>query len=831
MVGLLFALTLLVSAGLLFIIEPMFGKMVLPLLGGAPAVWNTCMVFYQAVLLAGYAYAHWGHHAWGVRRQSMMHLGLLVLAWVVLPIGVMRWLLPPSETAPVYWLGMVLTVSVGLPFFVLSATSPMLQAWFAQGITQDPYWLYAASNVGSLGGLLAYPFFVETRWTLREQAWIWAGGYAVLTGLIVLCTLWAWRTVCQQRGVPESSHRQPDPLPEALTPSAPHPTPQTESEPRPLENPVHPHGETPAGGQTTESAPASASHQIEQGPKPDWMDRFWWVALGFAPSSLLLGVTTYMTTDLAAVPLLWVIPLALYLLSFVIVFARWRLVPHRWIVRVQALVVVVMAASYYLISVSSPAELVLVFLLHLGLFFLTALVCHGELAARRPAAQHLTEFYLWMALGGVLGGAFNALLAPHIFPEIYEYPLMIAVACLLRPPPPEGTRRSMTVAWDFGIPMLLVTLYGTLARELRNHNWLTEFFSQVVPAAWQPRIGPEALATAAFLGLASISTLCLMRRPVRFGMSVFGLLVVSLLYCGEKTRPIYGVRSFFGVLRVFEVPYNQGTEHEYIVHQLLHGTTNHGMQCLDPQYREEPWTYYHQTGPVGMIFDAMQWNHSGLPREVGVVGLGTGTLAAYGQVGRSITFFEIDPAVVAIAENPYLFTYLTDCRARGGRVEIVLGDARLQLAKQPAGRFDLLLVDAFSSDSIPLHLLTREAIKLYFERLQPEGLLAVHISNRHLDLRPVLGNLAEDAGVTALICEDTDETAEGKFQSTWVVLGHQSPVFKILQENPWWEPLPPDPSKRLWTDDYSNLLDVLDWSWEDLRKLPRLIGLGAREMF
>ncbi len=805
MASVLFALTLLVSAGLLFMVQPMFGKMVLPFLGGAPAVWNTCMVFYQAVLLAGYAYAHWGHRTLGLRRQSIVHLVLMLLAWLALPIGVVGWTLPPSETRPVLWLGLALSVSVGLPFFVLSGVSPMLQAWFAQRgrNTQNPYWLYAASNVGSLGGLLAYPFFVESRWTLHQQGWIWSGGYALLTALIFFCAVWAWRKERSAQSDSLAANEKID-LSQASN--------QKNS------SPVAPRGNPEVLGPG-----ADPPHRTP----PDWTDRFWWVALAFAPSSLLLGVTTYMTTDLAAVPLLWVIPLALYLGSFVIVFARWGLRPHRWAARVQALVVVIAAASYYLISVGTPVELILVFGLHLGLFFLTALVCHGELALQRPAAEHLTEFYLWMALGGVLGGAFNALAAPQLFPEVYEYPLMIAAACLLRPPPSEPTRRDMTWAWDFGVPMLLVVLYGTLAQQLRTHDWLREFFSEVLPVGWQQRIGPAALATATFLGLAAISTLCLSRRPVRFGLGVFGLLIVSMLYCGEKQRPIYTARSFFGVLRVYEVRYHQGTADEYPVHQLLHGTTNHGMQGFHPDYREEAWTYYHRTGPVGMIFEALESVQADLPKEVGVVGLGTGTMAAYGQPGRRITFFEIDSAVVAVAKNPRLFTYLADCQDRGGLVDIVLGDARLQLAKQPKGRFDLLLVDAFSSDSIPLHLLTREAVQLYMDRLQPEGLLAVHISNRHLDLQPVLGNLAQDAGLTALICDDNDETAEGKYRSTWVVLARQCPALKVLQENPWWNGLPPDPEKRLWTDDYSNILDVLNWSWEDLRRLPRMLGIEA----
>ncbi|MCS7303845.1 MAG: fused MFS/spermidine synthase [Thermoguttaceae bacterium] len=803
MASMLFALTLLVSAWLLFMVQPMFAKMVLPLLGGAPAVWNTCMVFYQAVLLAGYAYAHWGARTLGLRWQSLLHYVLMLIAWVVLPIGVVAWALPPWEDRPVLWILMVLSVSVGLPFFVLSGLSPMLQSWFALGgrNSRDPYWLYAASNIGSLGGLLAYPFFIESRWTLQQQAWLWSVGYAGLTILIFLCGLWAWR---KEKSVQHSSPVGNE-LPEWNLADSPLKSGQD----HPNANP----------------GPLEAAGDLPGLARPDWAERFWWLALAFAPSSLLLGVTTYMTTDLAAVPLLWVIPLALYLLSFVIVFGRWGVRPHRWMVRIHALVVVSVAASYYLVNIRNPTELVLIFALHLGLFFLTALVCHGELAARRPAAQYLTEFYLWMALGGVLGGAFNALVAPKIFPQVYEYPLMIAVACLLRPWPPEGTRRGMTWAWDFGLPLFLLGVYGTLAQLLREHNWLRTLFDYLLPASWQSWIGPGALATATFLGLAAISTLLVVRRPIRFGLAVFGLLIVSLLYCEKRQPPLYAKRSFFGVLRVYQQrDYHPESQEPYLVHQLLHGTTTHGMQGFHPEYREQAWTYYHPTGPVGMIFQAMEGLQTGLPREVGVVGLGTGTLAAYGQPGRHISFFEIDPAVVAIATNPRLFTYLADCQRRDGSVEIVLGDARLQLAKQPQGRFDLLLVDAFSSDAIPLHLLTREALDIYLHCLQPEGILAVHISNRHLDLQPVLANLAADAGLTALVCDDDDESAEGKYRSTWVVLARPCPALEALQQNPSWQPLEPDPTKRLWTDDYSNILDVLNWSWEDFRRVFRHLG-------
>lgn len=770
----LFAVTLFASATLLFLIQPMFAKMVLPKLGGTPAVWNTCMVFYQATLLAGYVYAHLSIKYLGPRRQAIIHAPLMLLPWLVLPIGVAAGWTPPSDVNPIPWLLMLLAVSVGLPFLFVSASAPMLQAWFAgtgHRSARDPYWLYAASNLGSMLGLLGYPLLVEPRLTLHQQAWTWTAGYGALMGLTLLCAFVLWRS--------KPSHMLPA-----------------------------------EAGETVAPQRARLPDAADQAP-PSWPERTWWLALSFAPSSLLLGVTTYMSTDLAAVPLLWVIPLALYLLTFVLVFARWKLLPHRLMLWVQPPLVVVVAAAFYMVSPMSGGLLTLVFPLHLLAFFATTMVCHGELAARRPASRHLTEFYLWMSLGGVLGGMFNTLLAPLVFNAVYEYPMMIAVACLLRPQPKEGAQRGMTWAWDFGVPALITTLYGWMAMDLNKKDWLWDMFAKLLerlPAVAE-RVSASALEATFFLGLAGLSVQLLARRPVRFGLGVFGLLAVSLLYAGEQRQTLYAVRSFFGVIRVNEV-HVCGLKS----HQLMHGSTEHGTQCWEWPERTEPWTYYHRAGPVGSIFEALFGPQE--PREVGVVGLGTGTIAAYGKPGRRITFFEIDPAVEAIATNPKLFTYISDCRDRGGEVRIVLGDARLKLDEAEDAKFDLLLIDAFSSDAIPVHLLTKEAIQLYFERLNEHGVLAVHISNRHFNLKPVLGNLAQYAGdkpYEAFVCDDDDVYEEdvGKDRSTWVVLVRDSNDVATLLFDGRWKELPPSPEQRLWTDDYSNVLDVLDFRWDE----------------
>jgi hypothetical protein len=441
----------------------------------------------------------------------------------------------------------------------------------------------------------------------------------------------------------------------------------------------------------------------------------------------------------------------------------------------------------------------------------------------------LTEFYLWMSVGGVLGGIFNALLAPLIFDNVYEYPLMIAAACLLRPaawhghlarasrrnngetPVPSGRARWL----DWALPLGVAAGFGWAALVLSRSNHLarwTDWLLDKLSARGLTLlvVDTDVVAGLVFLGAAALVVFCFRRRPVRFGLGVFALLAVSLLYSGEKLRPLYTQRSFFGVLRVRQVPLWDDGRQVCQAHQLTHGSTNHGMQRLDPKLRLEPCTYYHRAGPAGQIIDAVLQQRP--LRELGVVGLGTGTLAAYGRPGQRITFYEIDPAVVKIARDPELFTYLSDCRAE---VEVVVGDARLSLADRGAPswsrRFDVLLVDAFSSDAIPIHLLTHEALALYVRRLADHGVLGVHISNRHLDLERVLGNLAADAGLVARVCEDRDDRKDGKYASTWVALARRGEDLGRLTDDDRWKPLATRPGSRLWTDNYSNVVDVLNW--------------------
>ncbi len=718
----LFATTLFVSALLLFWVQPMFSRMVLPALGGSPAVWNTAMVFFQTALLAGYLYAHLVSRWLSLRRQVALHLVFLAVAALTLPIAIGPDWVPPTEGTPVIWLIALLAWCLGLPFLVVSSTAPLLQKWFAASghpAGQDPYFLYGASNLGSMLALLGYPLLLEPILTIDRQNETWALGYAGLAVLVAICGLAVWRHA-----------------------------------------PVRDGADAPA------AAPAE---------RIGWGQRLWWLALAFAPSSLMLAVTAHIATDLGSVPLLWVVPLSLYLLTFVIVFARGPVIEHAWMVKAQPFIVIPLA----LLFTRNSAFLLLV-PLHLAAFFVTAMVCHGELAKRRPAPRHLTEFYLWMAFGGMLGGVFNALLAPVAFDSVLEYPIALVVACFLRPV--LGQQRGRLLA-NLGLPLLVVLL-------------------MLVQAQWQ-RLGLPAFGMVG--GLALLVPIAMLlysfaAQPLRFGLGMAAVLSVTLL-AGEPTQVEARARSFFGVYTIKHDPAGYRF--------LVHGTTVHGAQHTDPATRKEPLTYYHRAGPLGQIFGALEDRP---PQTVAAVGLGIGTVACYRRPGQRWTFFEIDPLIERIARDTRYFHYLQDCAPDA---PVVLGDARRSLQALPRGQYDLLILDAFSSDAIPVHLLTREAFALYLENLAPAGLIALHISNRNLDLGPVVATLVADAGLVGRSQTQVPPLeAQRSYRNaaTWVVVARSEKDLGALAADPRWRRMTPGTAPP-WTDDFSNLVGALRWRW------------------
>lgn len=715
----MFAVTVFASAGLVFMVQPMIARLVLPLLGGSPSVWNTSMAFFQAALLAGYGYAHLLQRVASVRRQAMIHAGALLVAALVLPLRVSELAGPPSSDHPILWLLAVLAISIGAPFAVLSATAPLVQAWHARVFRAEggpePYVLYAASNLGSLIALLAYPVLIEPTTTLQGQRVGWSLGYlafALLMGAL------AWRV---SRSVPEAPVQATAP---------------------------------------TRAAPAS------------WPRRLAWVALAAIPSSLMLGVTTHLTTDVASAPFLWVIPLALYLATFIIAFSERPLIPPGVALLLHALAVAACAAMLPFKTANFLAQMAV----HLGAFFFTALICHQRLVALRPPPERLTEFYLFMSLGGVLGGAFNAFLAPVIFSSVYEYPLMLVLGCLARP---WGGRIAL---WRW-----FVFLVGIAAAYAAGIIVQSQGFDDNVKL---------------MLVIVAICAVINNSRALLF-FALIGAISVAAELVGDRVDTRQSWRSFFGVLRQSETPI-PGVG---VVRMLAHGTTMHGAQALNPDYDCRPFTYYALETPIGQVF--LAGREKPHPLTIGAVGLGTGAVSAYTRPGDSLTFYEIDPLVQRIATDPRNFTYISNCAE--GRIDYVIGDARLTLQKEPNDKFDILLIDAFSSDAVPAHLLTVEAMKGYLDRLKPDGVLILHLSNRNLALAAPAAAVVEAAGGEGLHqVYSHDQTVPHLWASSVeaMIVGKTPFALDPFRADPAWTPID-DEGVRPWTDDYTNLPGAL----------------------
>ena len=725
-----FAATLFGSALLLFAIQPMFAKMVLPVLGGTPAVWSIAMVVFQALLLAGYAYAHVLARHVPLGAAVVVHAGVLVLAMVALPIAIASgWGKPPADGEAV-WLVGLFVASVGLPFFALSANGPLLQAWYAVRGGQaalNPYLLYAASNLGSFAALIAYPLVFEPALPLDAQSRWWSVGFVGVAAAIGLCGIATLR----------------------------------------------------AGSLAAPAAGRGDAVAVGAGA---WGERLRWIGLSAVPSGLLVAVTAHIQTDIAAIPLLWVVPLALFLLTFVIAFRDTPLVSDRVLFWAQAWGTAVALGSLKFGAFALWAMLPLT----LGLFLVNAVVCHTALYRSRPQAARLTEFYLCLSTGGVIGGLFAGLAAPHLFSTVVEYPALLVAALMCRPGALQGPWR---VAWLDVKPVVAigfaVAMSSLVTSVVIGDTYASEF----------------VLLGCAVVGMVLSSRSA--RRCVLLGMA----LCVLVIFGGRiGTDPGESRRSFFGVHRIAE-----SKDGRFRV--LFHGTTIHGaMRIREEDGRPsagspEPTTYYATGGAIADSMQVARAIQGGAIGHTAVVGLGTGSLACQRRPGEKMTFYEIDPEVIRIARDPSLFRFLPVC---GPDVGVVHGDARLTLGDS-TDSYGLILVDAFSSDAIPTHLLTREALALYRKRLAEGGVLAFHISNRHFDLTRPLAQLAEEAGGKAFARkDDRDEPFEKrmKAQATVLLVVRGEEAEKAARAAGF-VPVVPDKTRRPWTDNYVNLIAVM----------------------
>ncbi len=716
-----FVLALGTSAFLLFGVQPMFAKMVLPVLGGSPGVWSVATVVFQSLLLAGYAYAHWLARC-GTKTGALVHLTLMAVAAMALPIAIgSGWRSPPADGEAAWLIGLFV-VSIGLPFVAVAGNGPLLQAWFSRSghaSAQDPYFLYAASNIGSFAALAAYPILIEPLLSLRQQSLAWATGFVCLSVLVAACAA----LVGDNARIPLARVR--------------------------------------------ESAPA-------------WPRRAGWIAISFVSSGMIVAVTAHISMDVAAVPLLWVVPLALYLLSFVLAFRERQIASGRAAAFLQAAGAAIAIAG---LGVEGPLWTGLA--LHIGLFFLNALICHETLFRRRPSADHLTDFYLCISFGGALGGIFCGLIAPKIFSTVLEYPILLGAAFLCRPMLAGSwteLRREAAPA-ALGCAVLVCCLGGAIALGAP----------------------PTLIRRVLIVALASV-LLINWRSPARAALCALAMGFATLLFQpgagGAET-----VRSFFGVHKILNTDDGR-------FRLLAHGTTIHGAMRIreddgvPTRGKPEPTTYYAAEGAIATAIRSVRQARGGALGAVSLIGLGAGSLACHVASGERWTFYEIDPEVARIARDPARFRFLSDCAPE---LPVVLGDARLTLARSPAGQ-DLIVVDAFSSDSIPVHLLTREAFGLYLSRLGPNGAIVIHVSNRHLDLTRILARIGAEHGLSTYTRFDQpNEPFEARMRSAEMVvaMARRPEDLGPIGTDTGWHLLPPELRRRPWTDDYSNIVEAL----------------------
>lgn len=716
-----FSVATFLGSALLFLVQPMAAKMLLPVFGGSPAVWTAAMLFFQVALLGGYAYAHFSNQRLGARNQSRAHLVALFLVSILL-IVTMNFQFIQSLSSrfaltafPALAVSVILFCTVGLGYFMVASGSPTLQRWFStteDKDAKDPYFLYATSNIGSLLGLFAYPFLIEPNFGLAEQLKMWRVGFTLLLVFYFFCAV-----LLKQR------------------------------------------------------EPAQA--EVKKKSSIEWSRRLKWVFWSAVPSSALLGVTSYVSTNVAPIPLIWIVPLTLYLLTFIIAFAKKKVVESATVGRILPLLLVPLAFTICL-EASEPILIISGF--NLIVFFLVALLGHTRLSEDRPGVEDLTEFYLWISIGGAVGGAFNSLIAPAIFPTYFEYPLALGLACLIRP---STKQFEWNREWTFIVVVIAFAVVGT-------------FKYSGMP--------PGQLRSALAIGIPLVVTFAIVERSAVFAIGIISIFAASQLFqIAAPGQVLVTKRSFFGVHRVLN---------NVVYRSLVHGTTTHGRQSLDPFKVDLPLTYYHPTGPVGSVMRGSPISTE--IKRVGLVGLGVGSLAAYGRPDQQFTFFEIDPEVLWIARDSGLYSFLKRGKAT---TNYVIGDARITLSREPNETYDMLVLDAFSSDAIPTHLLTEQAINMYKSKLKKGGFILFHVSNRYLELSPVLALTANNCGFKAFenidAPQNDQEKRDGKEQSKWVLLTRDPGIRDLFFRPMDWVSVDIPPKLKPWTDDYTNLLSVL----------------------
>lgn len=737
---LVYTFTIFLSAALMFMVQPMIGKMILPTLGGAPAVWNTCLVFFQALLLGGYLYAHFSIKWLGHRIQSCVHIAVLVatLGWLVwrwgqnsgtpFSIPTDQRIFSDTTQDPTLQLLVLLVTLIGLPFFVISTSAPLLQSWFSKTDhpnASNPFFLYAASNLGSMISLVTYPFLINKYFSLTEQGQVWTQGFAGLVVGCILCVVILWKR----------------------------------------------------SSRVGSSSAASDSATMATGPSTTSV--MTWIALSFIPSSLLIGETTFLASEVLSHPLLWVITLALYLLTFIIVFSDKPIISHAMALRMTPLASILLVI---VVAGKSNEPTWLVVGVHIVSFFLLALISHGELAKRKPEASHLTSYYLWMSFGGVLGGSFNSLLAPVLFKYLglVEYPLGLIASLLVLGIAGGSLRKSGDWVFAGGIAAIASVLLFVLPRD-------------------------EAILSNLIYGIPAILLLPMARNLPRFALGAAALILIGALDTGVNGRTLFLERNFYGVLKVTYDPTRNAN-------LIIHGNTLHSIQSRDPADALFPTGYFYSDGPMSTVFDHAVARGYG---QIAVAGLGAGGVACYAHPGQHWTYYEIDPAMKRVAEDPEYFTFLKECYPENGATyEVKLGDARMEMAMEPNEKFDLIVLNAFSSSSPPLHLLTEEAVGVYLSKLKPEGILAFNASNRHLELEPALAAIAKSKGLAFLNAKDViksvEEKKRGKMNSSICLMARSEALLESFSGDSRWTGIP-DKLPRVWTDQYTDILGSMKW--------------------